>query len=274
MILALCAVATRAQDVPTGPVKLELNLKAGQTRTFKVISDTVLGTSVAGAEPRKTATKSTATFELTVDSVNPDGSYAIRVRTLAQTLSVGGNTVPSPDGSDAEVKATLTRDGRFRDVSGAPKAKEGAPSPMTGEDFLDTVFDKEAALPSQAVSVGSGWDDKVSSPVDQNQAKMTVHNSLVALDLLDTTPVARVLSIICEPVQDPSHQAGVTASGKMEGGGLTTMELATGLVLDERDSLRLTMDVDAQNPADASQKISVRTEANIKVRVQSVPTGA
>lgn len=273
-ILTVTAVASHSQQIPTGPVKLELNLKAGQTRTFKVVNDTVLGTAVGGTESKKTATKSTGTFELAVDSVNPDGSYSVRVRTLAQSLSVGGNDIPSPDGSDAEVKATLTRDGKFSNVSGAPKAKEGTPAPMSGEDFLDTVFDKEAALPSHTVAVGATWDDKVSSPVDEAQSKMTVHNALVALDLMDATPVARVFSVISEPVLDPSPQPGVSASGKMEGGGLTTMELSTGLVLDERDSLRLTMDVDAQNPADASQKVSIRTEANIKVRIQSIPAGA
>jgi hypothetical protein len=272
--LAICAIAGRAQEIPAGPVKLEINLKAGQTRTFKVVNESVLSTSVAGAEPRKTATNSTGTFELAVDSVNPDGSYAIRVRTLAGALSVGGNVVPPPEGFDAEVKATLTRDGRFRDVSGAPSLSKSGPAPMTGEDFLDTVFDKDAALPAQPVSVGATWDDKVASPVEQGDTKMTVHNALVAVDLMDATPVARVLTLICEPVQDPSPQPGVTAAGKMEGGGLVTMELSTGLALDERDALRLTMDVDAQNPADAAQKVSVHTEANIKVRVQSQPAGA
>lgn len=270
---AVCAGAALAQDVPTGPVRLEINLKAGQTRTFKIVSDTILTTTLQGIEPKKTSTKSSGTFELVVDSVNPDGSYAIKVHTLKQTLTVNGTDTPAPDGSDAEIKATLTRDGRFRDVSGTPKAKDGAPSPMTGEDFLNTIFDKEAALPTQPVAVGETWKDKVESPVDNTQPKMTVNNKLVAVDLMDATPVARVLRIICEPIQNPTPEPGVTVSGKMEGGGLATMELANGLVADERDTLRLTVNVEAQNPANASQKVNLKTEANIKVRVQSVPSG-
>ena len=267
----VCAGVALAQTVPSGPVRLEINLKEGQTRTFKIVSDTVLTTTLPGIEPKQTTTKSSGTFELVVDAVNPDGTYAVKVRTVKQALSVNGTDTPAPDGADAEVKATLTRDGRFRDVSGTPKLKDGAPSPMTGEDFLNTVFDKEAALPTHPLAVGETWKDKVESPVDNSQPKLTVNNKLVALDLMDATPVARVLRIICEPIQNPSPEPGVTVSGKMEGGGLATMELASGLVADERDTLRLTVDVEAQNPANAAQKVSLKTEANIKVRVQSAP---
>ncbi|HEY3413309.1 MAG TPA: hypothetical protein VGM51_09680 [Armatimonadota bacterium] len=269
---AVCAGAALAQDVPTGPVRLDISLKAGQTRTFKIVSDTILTTTIQSLEPKKTTTKSSGTFEMVVDAVNPDGSYAVKIHTVKQALSVNGADTPAPDGADADVKATLTRDGRFRDVSGAPKLKDGVPAPMTGEDFLNTVFDKEAALPSQPVAVGETWKDKVESPVDNTQPKMTVNNKLVALDLMDATPVARVLRIICEPIQNPSPEPGVTVSGKMEGGGLATMDLASGLVADERDTLRLTVNVEAQNPANSAQKVNLKTEANIKVRVQSAPS--
>jgi hypothetical protein len=272
--IALCAASVWAQDAPKGPVKLEINLKAGQSRTFRVVNETVLTTSLPGSEPKKTTTKSTGTFELTVESINPDGSYAVRVRTLKQALSVNGKDVIAPDGSDAEVKATLSRDGRFRDATGKPKQKEGAPAPMDGEDLLSTVFDKEAALPSQPLAVGDTWKDKVESPVDETQPKLTVNNKLVALEVVDAVPVARVLRVICEAVPSPSQEPGVTVTGKMEGGGLATMDLGTGLISEERDALRLTMDVEAQNPADASQKVNIRTLADIKVRVQSSPTAA
>lgn len=274
MAVALCATSVWAQDVPTGPVKLEIKLKAGQSRTFRVVNETVLTTTLPGSEPKKTTTKSTGTFELAVESINPDGSYAVRVRTLKHALSVNGKDVPAPDGSDAEVKATLGRDGRFRDATGKPKQKDGAPAPMDGEDLLNTVFDKEAALPSHPLAVGDTWKDKVESPVDETQPKLTVNNKLVGLDLVDAFPVARVLRVVCEAVPSPSQEPGVTITGKMEGGGLATMDLGTGLISEERDALRLTMDVDAQNPADASQKINIRTVADIKVRVQSSPTAA
>jgi hypothetical protein len=96
----------------------------------------------------------------------------------------------------------------------------------------------------------------------------------VAVDTVDGAPVARVLRIICEPVQGPPQEPGVTVTGKMEGGGLCSLDLGSGLVTEERDALRLTMDIEAQNPANAAQKMSIRTEANIKVRVQSTAPSA
>jgi hypothetical protein len=264
-------LAAHAQDAPTGPVKLELRLKAGQSRTYRITGATDMVATLPGGVVKKTNTRTSGTFEMTVDRVNADGTYAVHVKPLGQSVTVDGKDTTPDDVPDAEVKATVTSDGRFSGVSGGKPESESAKAVMDGEDFLNTIFDKDVGFPTKPLTVGEGWADKIDSPIDEKQPKVTLNSKLVAVDMLNGKPVARVLHVIAEPIQDPSPEPGVTMTGTMEGGGLGTVDLDTGLVLDEQVILRLKVDVTAQNPSNSAQTVNLGNVANIKIHVQALP---
>lgn len=265
------ALPARAQAPAAAPVKLELKLKAGQAQTYRVTVETDLTANLPGGQVRKTNTRSAGTFEMTVDRVNADGGYLVRVKPLNQSLIVDGKDKTPEDLPDAEVRATLATDGRFSDLTGAKKAEESTAGVMDGEDFLNTVFDKTVGFPTKTLAVGQGWTDQIDSPLDESQPKVDLHNTLVAIDTLDGKQVARVLHVLATPIVDTKKQEGVTMGGSIEGGGLGTVDLASGLVLDEQDVLRLKVDVTAHNPSNAAQTVNLGTVANIRVHVQALP---
>lgn len=275
LILPLAAVVPgRAQTLAAGPVKLELKLKAGQAQTYRVTVDTDLSAILPGGAVKKTNTRSSGTFEMTVDRVNADGGYSVRVKPITQSISVDGKDKTPEDLPDTEVRANLSADGRFSDLSGAKKSDDASPSVMDGEDFLNTVFDKTVGFPAKTLAVGDGWSDQIDSPLDDTQPKVDLHNKLVALDTLNGKTVARVLHILATPIVDAKKEQGVTMGGSIEGGGLGTVDLSTGLVLDEQDVLRLKVDVTAQNPQNAAQSVNLGTTANIRIHVLALPPDA
>lgn len=275
LILPLAAAAPgRAQTPPAGPVKLELKLKAGQAQTYRLTVDTDLSANLPGGAVKKTSTRSMGTFEMTVDRVNGDGGYSVRVKPLSQSVSVDGKDKTPDNLPDAEVRATLLPDGRFTNLSGAQKAEGASTGVMDAEDFMNTVFDKSVGFPARTLAVGEGWTDQIDSPLDESQPKVDLHSKLVALDMLNGRPVARVLHVVVAPIVDAKKQEGVTMGGSIEGGGLGTVDLGTGLVLDEQDVLRLKVDVTAQNPSNASQIVNLGTIANIRVHVLALPDSA
>jgi hypothetical protein len=274
-VLSLAAgLAAHAQTAPAGPVKLELKLKAGQSRTFRVTVDTDMAATLPGGVVKKTNTRSAGTFEMTVDRVNPDGGFSVRVKPVSQSISVDGQDKTPDDVPDTEVRANISTDGRFSDVTGGKKAGDAPTTVMDAEDFLNTVFDKTVGFPAKSLSVGQGWADQIDSPLDESQPKVTLNNKLMALDTLNGKSVARVLHVLAEPIVDPKPQEGVAMSGTIEGGGLGTVDLASGLVLDEQDILRLKLDVQAQNPNNTSQTLTLGSVTNIQNHEQALPEAA
>ncbi|HEY3267981.1 MAG TPA: hypothetical protein VGM37_13705 [Armatimonadota bacterium] len=269
LLLALAgAVSARAQ---TGPVSLLLRLKAGQTQSYRITTDTTLKTTLPNGEAKSTNNHTVATFDLSVESVNPDGSYAVRVKRTSHQLTVDGETPDNVDVGEAEATAKLGTDGRYSGLSAASKPKPDGPSGASPEDFLSTVFDDEVGVPTRAVAVGERWKDQVKSPVDTDQNKVTVNSRLMAVDDVDGKRVARVLRVIAEPLHATGPDKNVSSEGVLEAGSFTSNDLGTGLTQDERDVLHLQMDMTATSPA--GQTVKIGSDAHIRIHIEAIPAG-
>lgn len=256
---------------PTSPVRLELRLKPGESHRFRVTEDTVMKASMPGGGTRRTAKITTATFDLLVDRVNADGSYAVRVRPGSQTVTVNGKDTP-PDAPTTEATATLGRDGRLSNVSDPQPGEDEAEAGFDAREMLETLFDEDAGFPAQPVPLGGGWKDKIESPLDESAARVTVNNTLVALDVLEGKQVARVLNIAAEPIEAPADESGVAMSGTLEGGGLANIDLATGLPLESRDTVRMRVTVTGPAPV-GEGTISIESEVHVKFHLRAIPSG-
>lgn len=266
-LLPIAVLLASAVGAIAAPVRLEVRLEAGQSHRFRVVDETALSATLPGGGERKSNTRTTATFDLLVDRVNPDGTYTVRVRPGAQTVVANDRETtvdPLP-----EATANLSRQGRISRITGPERSSGDSGSGYAARDFLEFLFDEEAGYPSNPVEIGGAWKYQVESPLDERAGRITINNTLLAVDELDGKQVARVLNIVAEPVQVPADEDGVTMAGTLEGGGLANVDLATGLPLEGRDTVRLRFTVSAPRP-DGTGSMDVATEATIKVRLHAV----